>query len=198
MKQLTKTSFIALLAAATTLHGCGSDNEPVDSPASPAPDTAQTAAEPAPQIQDMGGASPGKPTAPIMMRYEIVGNPVVGTPVQINIDVSSSQGPVTVTYSVPDASALTFVEGQVRKLAIEDPAVRQPRQMSVIPQREGRLYVNVSAEVETPGGTKIRSMSIPIKVGSAPEAPTINGELKEGPDGETVISMPAEEAPPQL
>ena len=65
--------------------------------------------------------------------------------------------------------------------------------MTVIPQREGRLYVNVSAEVQTPGGMMIKSMAIPIQVGNAPKKPQINGELVEGPDGETVISMPAKE-----
>jgi len=39
----------------------------------------------------------------------------------------------------------------------------------------------------------IKSMAIPIQVGSAPSQPQINGELIEGPDGETVISMPAQQ-----
>ena len=39
----------------------------------------------------------------------------------------------------------------------------------------------------------IKTMAIPIQVGSVPEKPEINGELVEGPDGETVISMPAKE-----
>jgi len=141
--------------------------------------------------------SPGKPTAPISMSYEILNKPVVGTPVQINIDISSSQGPVTVHYSIADASALEFQAGQVERYDIHDASRREPRQLAVVPRREGRLYVNVSAEVATPGGVKIRSMSIPIRVGRAPEAPTPNGELMEAPDGETVISMPAQEAPPR-
>ena len=41
--------------------------------------------------------------------------------------------------------------------------------------------------------TRIDS-AIPIKVGSAPEKTTVNGELLEGTDGETVISMPAVES----
>jgi hypothetical protein len=67
------------------------------------------------------------------------------------------------------------------------------QQVAVVPQREGRLYINVSAEVETAGGTIIKSMAIPIQVGNAPVQPQLNGELKEGPDGETVISMPAQQ-----
>ena len=140
--------------------------------------------------------SPGKPTAPISMSYEILGTPVVGSPVQINVEVSSPQGPVEVRYSIADPGALVFQAGQVERLEIRDPSRREPRQLAVIPQREGRVYVNVSAEVLTPGGSMIRSMAIPIRVGAAREVATPNGELVEGPDGETVISMPAAETPP--
>ena len=143
---------------------------------------------------DAGSVSQGKPTAPISMNYEVLGNPIVGQPVLINVVVSSSQGPVSVQYSITDGSAVAFQQGQVERLEIADPSSGAVQQLSVIPQREGRVYVNVSAEVETPSGAMIRSIAIPIKVGSAPEQPTINGELKEGPDGETVISMPARQS----
>jgi hypothetical protein len=68
------------------------------------------------------------------------------------------------------------------------------QQLSVIPQREGRVYVNVSAEIPTVDGLNIRSMSIPIQVGSAPEQPADNGEMVEGPGGEVVNSLPAQES----
>ena len=139
-----------------------------------------------------GKASPGKPMAPISMSYEVVGNPIIGAPVLINVTVNSSQGPVKVLYSIPDASALSFQQGQVERLELTDPTVGGSQQLSVIPQREGRLFVNVSAEVQTPNGPMIRSMAIPLKVGAAPADASSNGELKKGPDGETVISMPAQ------
>jgi hypothetical protein len=127
------------------------------------------------------------------MDYEIVGNPIVGVPVLINVNVHSEAGPVTVHYRINDTSALMFQDGQVERWQIPDPASAQSQQLSVVPQREGRLYVNVSAEVMTANGAMIRSMSIPIKVGAAPAAPTPNGEVVEGPDGEKVISLPARE-----
>ena len=140
------------------------------------------------------GASPGKPTAPISISYDILNKPTVGSPVQVRVHVRSRQGPVNVRYSINDQSGLMFKEGQVESLEIADPSKREPREVSVIPLREGRSYVNVSVEVDTPRGLMIRSMSIPIKVGSAPMQPNDNGERKEGPGGETVISMPAQES----
>ena len=153
------------------------------------------AGKPVRPIADTTVMSPGKPTAPISIDYEIVNQPIVGAPVQINVNVASGEGPVTVRYSIDDASALLFQEDQVEEEEISDTASRNaPRQIRVVPQREGRVYVNVSAELETPGGAKIRSMSIPLRVGAAPEnGPAGGGDVVEGPDGEAVISMPAEE-----
>ena len=179
------------LLTTLSLAACGGAGES----SQPQPATADTvAAKPAAEAA-LTGSSPGKPTAPISMRYEIVGNPIVGAPALINIHVSSAQGPVTVNYSITDTSALMFQQGQVQRLEIVDPsAAGGMQQLTVIPQREGRLYVNVSAEVQTPGGAMIRSMAIPIKVGAAPAEVRPNGEVLEGPDGETVISMPAQES----
>lgn len=140
------------------------------------------------------GSSPGKPTAPVSISYDILNKPIVGSPVQIRVHIRSRQGPVNVRYSINDQSALMFKEGQVESLEITDPTKREPREVSVVPLREGRSYVNVSAEVETPRGLMIRSMSVPIKVGSAPMQPNDNGDRKEGPGGEAVISMPAQES----
>ena len=134
----------------------------------------------------------GKPTAPISLSYEVIGNAIVGQPTRINVEVTSAQSPVNVHYSINDSSALMLQPGQVERVEILDPTAGSMQQVGVVPQREGRVYLNVSAEVETPGGIKIRSMAIPIRVGKAPESATPNGEVMEGPDGETVISMPAE------
>jgi hypothetical protein len=192
MKATTTTCL--LLVSSFLIAGCGGSVDVSGSDASgdePAA-TAQSSVASKPEAA-FDGASPGKPSAPITMTYEIVGNPIVGAPVRINIDVRSAEGPVTVYYSINDTSALMFQEGQVQRWEIRDPEAANFQQLSVVPQREGRLYVNVSAEVMTPNGSMIRSMAIPLKVGTAPETASPNGEVVEGPDGEQVISLPARE-----
>ncbi len=188
-----KNQKLFILAVATcALYGvtaCEVDNEPTAAE--------QPVAEAAKQVSadsDSGSPSPGKPTAPIDISYEVIGNAIIGLPVSINVIVKSNRGPVSVQYSITDSSALMFQTGQVERLEIADPSSGSVQQLAVIPQREGRVYVNVSAEIQSPDGLNIRSMAIPIKVGSAPEKATVNGELVEGPDGETVISMPAQES----
>ena len=153
------------------------------------------AGKPAPVVTDTNVKSTGKPSAPIRMDYEVLGNPVVGSPVAINIEISAtgSDAPIDVRYTIADRSSLEFQSGQIENLQVRDRRTEGRQQMTVIPRREGRLFVNVSAEIQTPGGSMIKSMAIPIQVGSAPNKPTTNGELVEGADGETVISMPAKE-----
>lgn len=193
MKQQHFLSFAAL----TLVLGLGACNE--DSKPSAGVDSTPAAvtSKPAAIASESRPASPGKPSAPISMKYEILGNPVVGQPVAINVEVRSTSGnhPVTVRYSINDSSALVFQQGQVERLQTTAKAEKtaSQQQLAVIPQREGRLYVNVSAEIQTADGMMIKSMAIPIHVGNAPAKPEINGELVEGPEGETVISMPAKE-----
>jgi hypothetical protein len=178
-----------VLLTTVTACGGGGDGTPVGTAEPAGGDQTGTVQA----IADAPVMSPGKPTAPISIDYDIVNNPIVGAPVQINVTVSSPEGPVRVRYSINDASALQFQEGQVEEEEIQAPSRAEPRQLRVIPLREGRVFVNVSAEVDTPGGKMIRSMAIPLRVGAAPDGPAVNRALADGPDGEAVIKMPAEE-----
>ena len=183
-----KKLLLPLAASVITLSACGQSEETaMQAPVRPEPVAGKS-------MPNLDGASPGKPQAPIIMSYEIVGSPIVGNPVLINVSIGSSQGPVNVHYSITDQSALMFQDGQVEHLEITDVSSGAVRQLSVVPQREGRLYVNVSAEIQTPRGAMIRSMAIPINVGSAPERAESPMNVVEGPDGEAVISMPAQES----
>ena len=186
MKRFPVNSFFLAAIAAISLGACGDES---------ASNSSVSSAKDAPAVAGNASMSPGKPSAPISIDYEVLGKPIVGLPVAINIEVHSSQdlGPANVQYSIDDTSALLFQEGQVQRLENMEFAELASQQLAVVPQREGRLYVNVSAEVQTPGGSMIKSMAIPIQVGSSRNRPEINGELVEGPDGETVISMPAQQ-----
>ena len=148
-------------------------------------------------LGEEGDADPaGKFRAPISFAYEILGNPIVGQPIAINLQVSSSQSDtITVEYRIIDSSSMIFPESQALKVEVSPSSDDVPaqQQITVVPQREGRLYLNVSGSIETENGPMIRATAIPIQVGSAPREQQVNGETQEMPDGETVISMPAEE-----
>jgi hypothetical protein len=142
-------------------------------------------------------SSQGKPTAPIDIEYSVIGSAIVGQPVSIEIDVSSTvrDRSIAVDYRINDPRDLSLAEAQPARVslgAIGD-APSASRQVTVVPNREGRLYLNVSAEIETEEGSLIKAISIPVQVGASREERRTNGELKEDGDGDTVVSMPAEE-----
>ena len=140
--------------------------------------------------------SPGKPSAPINLDYEIMGTPVVGLPLSINLKISSAlDRPIRVNYRINDTTSLRFSDVQsetVSVLPIGDETF-STEQVTVIPQREGRLFLNVSAEIDTELGRMAKVMAIPIQVGAVRATPKVNGELTTDEEGEALISMPAQE-----
>lgn len=141
-------------------------------------------------------AAAGKPTAPIDIEYDVIGTPIVGQPVNIDLSIRSTRGdaPVRLSYRVLDSKSMSFPDAQAKEVALRvgdtQPAVRQ---VTIVPQREGRLYLNVTAEVETPGGAMFKSIAIPVQVGSGPTEQEPEGTLKEDAEGEAVLSLPADE-----
>ncbi len=197
MKRIFKTRFSILLIGACLLAACGGNNAG-NATVKPAATTANAAQSSGPkETGDPNRSSPGKISAPININYSIMGNPIVGVPVGINIEISSplNDREIIVHYRVNEYGSLTFPESQVESVSLPPlaDAVLRKQQVTVVPQREGRLYLVVSAEIETDGGTMMKSMSIPIQVGRAPRETTLNGNLVEDADGEAGISMPAKE-----
>lgn len=194
MPKMNRVSLWKILVVSVALFGpaaCSSDND--SRPAAiPATKATAVAGKPRPAAVP---TSPGKITAPIEFEYSIVGNPIVGQQVRVNLQVSSPLNDRTITmhYRVNELGSLTFPESQLQRVTVQPlaDATLRSQQITVVPQREGRLYLVVSAEIEAESGTMMRSMSIPIQVGSAPRDTTDVGELVEGTDGEMGISMPA-------
>lgn len=189
---------LALLLLAGTLTAACQES-PEETGETNAGNTVAASDKPAPPTD--GGSvavSPGKPTAPVSIRYTVIGTAVVGQPVSVNLEVSSSQPdlPVTLAYRSNDSSAMVFPESQAQRIAMGAAPDTGPRmqQVTIVPQREGRLYLNVSAAVETENGTLFRSIAVPIQVGPGSTPRPVNGELQVTPEGETVISLPAKES----
>lgn len=188
--QLRKSGLMLAVLATAALAACNAptDSEAVSSaPATPVAKTVAASTQ----------SSPGKPSAPITIRYKILGTPVVGQPVAIEVDVSSPlrEQPMRMSYSVIDSDSMSFPASQPQRieLSIADNERSAARQVTVVPLREGRLYLNVTAEIETDNGVLLKSISVPIAVGQSAAAPDVNGELRQAAEGETVVSMPARE-----
>jgi len=106
-----------------------------------------------------------KPQGPVTITYNIIGTPIVGQPLAIDIQVDS-------TASNEKAPSL--------------------RQVRITPLREGRLFLNVSATVETDGGSISTVMAIPVQVGKAIRQVQENGEVTTDENGELIRVLPAD------
>ncbi len=137
-----------------------------------------------------------KPGSPYSISYRIVGTPLVGSPVIVDLRVTSALGPrpVNLNYRINDASSMLLADSQPASVRIapaaNDANFRQ--QVTVVPQREGRLYLNVSASFETKGGTVSTVMAIPIQVGTGTRDLQEHGEVQLDENGEAVRVLSAE------
>ncbi len=113
-----------------------------------------------------------KPQGPVQISFNIIGTPIVGQPIAIDLQVQSTLGPqaVSLSYRITDSTAMQFPEAQPARVTLAPSSGEAPsfQQVRVIPLREGRLFLNVSAEIETEDGAFSTVTAIPIQVGGAP------------------------------
>ncbi len=139
-----------------------------------------------------------KPSGPVKISYRIIGTPIVGQPVTIDLQVESRVGdmPITLSYETNDSTAMTFPEAQLQSvsLTLVDDERMSAQQVTVIPMREGRLFLNVGAVLQTETGSLQTVTAIPIQVGSAPRVLQENGVVTTDENGELLREMPASES----
>lgn len=136
-----------------------------------------------------------KPGGPVRISYRIIGTPVVGQPVSIDLKVESNVGdaPITLTYATNDSTAMTFPESQQKSMALAfaDDAREVAQQVTVVPMREGRLFLNVAAQMQTETGSLQTVTAIPLQVGAAARQLQQNGVVTTDENGELIRDMPA-------
>lgn len=139
----------------------------------------------------------GKPQGPVKIDYRIIGTPVVGQPVTVDLKIKSYAGdtPVTLSYGTNDSTAMTFPESQQRTVSLAFVEDERPagQQITVIPAREGRLFLNVTAHMQTDTGSLQTVTAVPIQVGAAPRQIQGNGVVTTDEHGELLREMPAAE-----
>jgi len=131
-----------------------------------------------------------KPGSPYSVSYRIIGTPIVGSPVTVNLRVKSNQGtqPLNLEYRINDASSMLLGESQPATVRMEFAANETAftQQVTIVPQREGRFYLNVSASFETADGTMSTVTAIPIQVGTGSRELEPHGEVQLDEDGNAV------------
>lgn len=186
---LLMTGLVFMAAACT---GPGEEGNQASDPVSVATDAPSVTFE---TKQDP--TTTAKPSGPVNISYRIVGEPVIGQPLAIDLQVTSTLGPqpVSLSYRINDSSALQLAESQAPTMTLTPEAGKpaDTRQVRVIPLREGRLFLNVAASVETVDGAMSTVAAIPINVGRAPRDYEQNGKLETDEEGESVRVLSGEE-----
>lgn len=184
-------TFLAAVLAGAMVTACGGGEQPA-----PVAEQGASAETPVAVLTPEDKYSIiGKPQGPVRIDYRIIGTPVVGQPVTIDLTVKSNVGeePVTLSFGSNDSTAMTFPESQQRmvSLAFVDDERIAGQQVTVIPAREGRLFLNVTAHLETDTGSLQTVTAVPIQVGSAPRELQQNGVVTTDENGELIREMPA-------
>lgn len=179
-----------LLLAAGCDTGQDDTNVPAQSGGVSDAGGAADASVPKPASRSGAETKTAKIGGPVSIDYRIVGQPVVGQPLSIDLRVSSALGdqPVRLDYRILDASALQLAEAQTPFATIAPSAgeARGQQQVTIVPLREGRLFLNVAATVETAEGSMSTVTAIPIQVGDSRRELGENGRIEAGENGDSV------------
>jgi len=185
--------FPSMTLAVTMLVACGGGEQ--QAPA--AGQTAEAESPVAVLVPDEKYSITGKPQGPVKIDYRIIGTPVVGQPLTVEFEVASNVDdmPVTLSYSSQDSTAMTFPESQQRtmSLAFEGEERLAGQRVTVVPAREGRLFLNVTAQMQSDTGSLQTVIAVPIQVGAAPRQLQENGVVTTDDNGELIREMPASE-----
>lgn len=188
------------MLAMISLAGCGkSANEEGGTPeaAASAKNAPAITYKPGDTSTDSASGLTAKMTGPVKISYRIVGKPVVGQPVAIDLRVSSAldSPSIRLEYRINDVSAMQLAKSQPASFTLSAGDVERGgvQQVRVVPMREGRLYLNVSASVETERGSMSTVTAIPIQVGDAPRVLEQNGETRTDGEGDLIKVLPAAE-----
>lgn len=184
-----------LIATLLSIAACSADErQAARSDAMPSAESRNESPAELPAMSIKTGAEPtmttAKISAPVAIAYRVIGEPVIGQPLTIDLRISSAFGPqpVRVDYRIVDGSALQLAESQLQYATVDAVAdnAGASEQVTVVPLREGRLYLNVAASIDTDQGEMSTVTAIPIQVGTATRSAEDNGEVQRDASGESV------------
>jgi hypothetical protein len=137
---------------------------------------------------------PGKPQAPVDIRYRFESEPAVGQPMTVTVFVT----PLMVSE---DLKADYRAKGMLglSPMGSEWGSDELGRDsliytLEVTPSSEGRALIQVIATIQIAGTLQNRVLSIPVQTGAAGAKPVArySGKVSVGASGEAFVSMPAE------
>lgn len=149
-------------------------------------------AAPAPLVAAEQRAHTAKPSAPIDLRHALQGEPTVGRPLTIELEITSRVAADDLRIEVApndDALALVSVTGPQFDASAGS---RYTRRVVVVPRDDGHYYLTVIATLVRNGVPQSRAFSVPVRVGDAASAGA-HARVETDASGRPLISLPAVE-----
>ena len=186
--RLPSTSIVFIVI--TALVACqpqGSDGDSAESP-----DAVATADESIQTIDSVYQSPGGRLRAPIDVKYRLLDTPHVGQPLLLELTLMPTVAATDFGFTLQPEDGLVVNAAHLTTSFAGKPARTPERStVSITPQREGRFYLRVVANVVVNGQSKSRTVTIPIQVGAGTRELEAMGELKIDADGNPIVSLPA-------
>jgi hypothetical protein len=119
----------------------------------------------------------------VAMAYRIEGTPAMGSPLTIRVTMAASSD-AQVTLRAGEGLVLNRPD----QVLVSAAGQSAEHTITVVPQAEGRFYLNLFSVAAGRGS----AMSIPVQVGKGAVQLKPSGNVQVMPNGERVISVPAQ------
>ncbi len=186
----SRIRFLTLLLCTTLCVACSKDPKSVPTGSAPAPAGTNHSDDPqGPTVEDaekqtvemIHGVSPGKPTAPVDLKFSLQAKPGLGVALAIDLALIATGPSDSLTLSVQGGDGFDVDAATSLASFPKSPAGALYRhQLKVTPRAEGVFFLDVVVTAAVPGGPQSRSFAIPVLVGGAaalgkPDAPGSTG-----------------------
>tara|TARA_B100000902_G_C27105105_1_gene810743 strand:+ start:147 stop:629 length:483 start_codon:yes stop_codon:yes gene_type:complete len=107
------------------------------------------------------------------IKYDIQGKPIIGQAVSVKLifDGSLESEQIQIEFKIEDPSSMIFSDAQVEKINLQYNQIKNDsifiQNVSIIPQKTGRIFLNVILSYEIKSGIVSIMKAIPIYVDSA-------------------------------
>lgn len=188
MKQI---NLISLISFAVAISACQRMNNV-------ASETSAANRKPAPLLSATP-SSIGKPSAPVTLSYQLKNTPVLSEPLSIVISFKPLIVTQSVTLNYTMTTGLTSLDSATTTtFSTPAPGQELTQTISVLPQQEGLMYVNVFVTLQDASGiNQTKALTIPVSLGDkAKQQPTHPNKayLHQDNQGNPIIILPAEES----
>ncbi len=139
---------------------------------------------------------PGKPQAPVDIRYRFDNTPAVGEPTSVTVYVTPLTDNEALSADYRTKGNISLRPGGSEWGIDELGRDSMVYTLQVTPNTEGRAAVQVMATIQIAGTLQNRVVTIPVQTGEAGAKPvaTYSGKVATTTAGQAVVSLPAETA----